>query len=51
LSKSNPLKAIVKVEQNSQKALLIAGRGYVLEKGGDRLEGSGESFLDNLKVG
>ena len=44
-------KAIVLVEQNAKKALLIADRGYVLENGCDRLEGSGESLLDNPKVG
>ncbi|MGP0129452.1 MAG: ABC transporter ATP-binding protein [cyanobacterium endosymbiont of Rhopalodia musculus] len=44
-------KAIVLVEQNAKKALLIADRGYVLENGCDRLEGSGESLLGNPKVG
>lgn len=44
-------KAIVLVEQNAKKALLIADRGYVLENGRDRLEGPGKSLLDDPKVG
>ncbi len=44
-------KAIVLVEQNAKKALLIADRGYVLENGRDRFEGSGESLLNDPKIG
>ena len=35
-------KAIVLVEQNAKKALMMADRAYVLENGSDRFEGSGE---------
>ena len=44
-------KAIVLVEQNAKKALLMAHRGYVLENGRDRFEGSGEELLNDPKVG
>lgn len=44
-------KAIVLVEQNAKKALLMADRGYVLENGCDRFEGTGEELLNNPKVG
>lgn len=43
--------AIVLVEQNAKKALLMADRGYVLENGRDRFEGTGQELLDNPKVG
>ena len=43
--------AIVLVEQNAKKALAMADRGYVLENGKDRFEGTGENLLNNPKVG
>ena len=43
--------AIVLVEQNAKKALMMADRGYVLENGRDRFEGSGKALLDDPKVG
>lgn len=43
--------AIILVEQNAKKALMMADRGYVLESGRDRFEGSGESLLHDPKVG
>jgi neutral amino acid transport system ATP-binding protein len=44
-------KAIVLVEQNAKKALMMAHRGYVLENGCDRFEGRGEDLLNDPKVG
>ncbi|AFZ37109.1 Phosphonate-transporting ATPase [Stanieria cyanosphaera PCC 7437] len=44
-------KSIVLVEQNAKKALLMANRGYVLESGKDRFEGTGEQLLKDPKVG
>ncbi len=44
-------KAIVLVEQNAKKALELADRGYVLENGCDRFEGSGSDLLRDPKVG
>ncbi len=44
-------KAIVLVEQNASKALMMADRGYVLENGKDALEGKGEDLLNNPQVG
>lgn len=44
-------KAIVLVEQNAKKALMMADRGYVLENGCDRFEGRGEDLLNDPKVG
>jgi neutral amino acid transport system ATP-binding protein len=44
-------KAIVLVEQNAKKALMMADRGYVLESGRDRFEGKGEDLLNDPKVG
>ncbi|MGK7943876.1 MAG: ABC transporter ATP-binding protein [Microcystaceae cyanobacterium] len=44
-------KAIVLVEQNAKKALMMADRGYVLENGCDRFEGSGQELLNDPKVG
>ena len=44
-------KAIVLVEQNAKQALMMAHRGYVLENGKDKLEGTGASLLDNPLVG
>jgi neutral amino acid transport system ATP-binding protein len=43
--------AIVLVEQNAKKALLMADRGYVLENGRDRFEGSGRDLLNDPKIG
>jgi neutral amino acid transport system ATP-binding protein len=43
--------AIVLVEQNAKKALLMADRGYVLENGRDRFEGTGIELLNNPLVG
>ena len=43
--------AIVLVEQNAKKALAMADRGYVLENGKDRFEGSGTELLNDPKVG
>ncbi|QZZ21143.1 ABC transporter ATP-binding protein [Leptothermofonsia sichuanensis E412] len=43
--------AIVLVEQNARKALEMSDRGYVLEAGRDRFEGSGAALLNNPKVG
>ena len=44
-------KAIILVEQNAKRALELADRGYVLENGRDRFEGTGEALLDDPKVG
>jgi neutral amino acid transport system ATP-binding protein len=44
-------KAIVLVEQNAKKALMMAHRGYVLESGRDAIEGKGEDLLNNPQVG
>jgi neutral amino acid transport system ATP-binding protein len=44
-------KAIILVEQNAKKALMMADRGYVLENGCDRFEGSGQELLNDPKVG
>lgn len=41
---------ILLVEQNVQKSLSIAGRGYVLERGKIRMEGRGEELLRNPYV-
>jgi len=43
--------AIVLVEQNARRALEMCDRGYVLETGCDRFEGSGSDLLNNPKVG
>ncbi|MGB7442894.1 MAG: ABC transporter ATP-binding protein [Coleofasciculaceae cyanobacterium] len=44
-------KAVVLVEQNARKALAMADRGYVLDTGRDRFEGSGSDLLNDPKVG
>ena len=44
-------KAIILVEQNAKQALMMADRGYVLENGKDKLEGSGQSLLNDPQVG
>ncbi|NCJ07535.1 ATP-binding cassette domain-containing protein [Synechococcales cyanobacterium C] len=43
--------AIILVEQNARKALAMADRGYVLDAGCDRIEGSGPELLNNPQVG
>lgn len=43
-------KAIILVEQNAKKALMMAHRGYVLEGGKDAVEGKGSDLLDNPQV-
>lgn len=43
--------AIVLVEQNAKKALAMADRGYVLENGQERFEGTGIDLLKDPKVG
>ncbi|MDJ0601841.1 MAG: ABC transporter ATP-binding protein [Crocosphaera sp.] len=43
-------KAIILVEQNAKKALMMADRAYVLENGRDRFEGTGEQLLNDPKV-
>lgn len=43
-------KAIVLVEQNAKKALLMSDRGYVLESGRDRFEGTGTELLEDPQV-
>lgn len=43
--------SILIVEQNAKKALSISDRGYVLELGENRLEGTGKSLLANEEVG
>ena len=44
-------KAIILVEQNAKKALMMAHRGYVLESGTDAIEGRGSDLLNNPQVG
>jgi neutral amino acid transport system ATP-binding protein len=39
------------VEQNAKQALMMADRGYVLENGKDKLEGTGQSLLNDPTVG
>ena len=43
--------AILMVEQNAEQALAISDRGYVLDMGENRFEGSGEDLLGNEEVG
>jgi neutral amino acid transport system ATP-binding protein len=43
-------KAIVLVEQNAKKALMMSDRGYVLESGKNAMEGKGEDLLNDPKV-
>lgn len=43
--------SILMVEQNANLALEYSDRGYVLELGENRLEGTGEELLQNKKVG
>ena len=39
------------VEQNANIALGYSDRGYVLELGKNRFEGTGENLLENKQVG
>src|SRR5574341_354177 len=41
---------VMLVEQNAARALEIADRGYVLELGRNRYEGTGRELLDNPDV-
>ncbi|MBT4431206.1 MAG: branched-chain amino acid ABC transporter ATP-binding protein, partial [Nitrospinaceae bacterium] len=41
---------IMIVEQNATRALEISDRGYVLELGRNRYEGTGQELLDNPDV-
>lgn len=43
--------AILMVEQNAQKSLAMADRGYVLASGQNRFEGSGQELLNDPEVG
>ncbi len=43
--------AILMVEQNAQKSLQMAHRGYVLANGENRFEGSAKSLLEDTEVG
>ena len=43
--------SIVLVEQNAKKALAIADRGYVLDTGKDKFEGTGAALLNDPKIG
>lgn len=43
--------AVVMVEQNAKKALAIADRGYVLETGRNRFQGTGQGLLHDPQVG
>ncbi|MGH7373832.1 MAG: ABC transporter ATP-binding protein, partial [Candidatus Rokuibacteriota bacterium] len=38
------------VEQNAAKALAVADRGYVLELGRNRFEGTGRALLEDPEV-
>jgi len=42
--------AVLMVEQNAKQALTISHRGFVLELGRDRFEGSGQDLLENPDV-
>ncbi|TLZ44329.1 MAG: ATP-binding cassette domain-containing protein [Methanobacteriota archaeon] len=42
--------AVVMVEQNAKKALAIANRGYILETGRNRFEGTGPQLLQDPNV-
>jgi branched-chain amino acid transport system ATP-binding protein len=41
---------VMLVEQNAARALEIADRGYVLELGRNRFEGTGRELLENHEV-
>ena len=38
------------VEQNARRALAMSDRGYVLDVGADRFEGTGDELLADAKV-
>jgi len=42
--------AVLLVEQNARRALAMSNRGYVLESGANRLEGTGQELLTNETV-
>ena len=42
--------SLVVVEQNAAKALSVADRGYVLELGENRFEGTGQALLNDPEV-
>ncbi len=42
--------AVLMVEQNAKQALAISGRGFVLELGRNRFEGTGRALLDDPEV-
>lgn len=42
--------SVLLVEQNARKALMVADRGYVLDDGRNRLEGTGTELLDDPNV-
>ena len=42
--------AILMVEQNAKKALSVSHRGFVLELGRNRFEGTGQELLDDPDV-
>ena len=41
---------ILMVEQNAKKALSVSHRGFVLELGRNRFEGTGQALLENTEV-
>ncbi len=41
---------VVMVEQNARRALGMSSRGYVLDVGANRFEGTGQELLDDAKV-
>jgi len=41
---------VLMVEQNAKKALAVSDRGFVLELGRNRFEGTGRELLDNPDV-
>ena len=42
--------AVLMVEQNAKQALAISHRGFVLELGRNRFEGTGRALLENPDV-
>jgi ABC-type branched-subunit amino acid transport system ATPase component len=42
--------AVLMVEQNAKKALAVSHRGFVLELGRNRFEGTGQQLLDDPEV-
>jgi branched-chain amino acid transport system ATP-binding protein len=43
-------KTILLIEQNASMALSVADRGYVIETGNVKMEGSGKDLLNNPEV-